>query len=256
MTGKTMAVALAPFLQSFPEVTTLGVRATMADYSAEEREAMVRAHRIFFPTRRFVHLFHAAGKTTFPSISSYVCRHFRFTQHLLFQYLRLPHPRVRAYFGPRQKLRILREFELPVMVSSARCHPAEMHFVASESELARWAHRYNPVLVQQWIDLSIQLLQVWVNYRCLAILYGGGDRGFCGAGEYIDPDGWNRHVTHRETERLVTQGQLNDIAVEWGYGSGMWWLLGVSQPPSRIRTPSGIIHRHQYIGQLVQAGKL
>src|SRR5208337_1638471 len=64
-------VAIAPFLRSCPRLITLGVRASMGDYTPRQREMLLSARQIFFPTLRFVKILEAAGIKTFPSAFAY-----------------------------------------------------------------------------------------------------------------------------------------------------------------------------------------
>jgi hypothetical protein len=88
-----LKVALAPFLRECAGVITLGIRAAMSDYSQKERDLLLHAERIFFPTPRFSMLFKALEKSTFPSATTYGYQRSRVIQQLLTESLGLAHPR-------------------------------------------------------------------------------------------------------------------------------------------------------------------
>ena len=85
-------VAIAPFLRSCPHLITLGVRASMGEYTPCQRRMLLSASQILFPTPRFVGILQAAGKKTFPSALAYSVRKSRLIQEVLFQFLKCPHP--------------------------------------------------------------------------------------------------------------------------------------------------------------------
>ncbi len=251
-----LRVALAPFLSYCPQVTTLGVRPGFADYQPWERELLARADLILFPTRRFVYVFDAAGKRTFPSMASYQFRRDRVAQYSLLSYLDLPLPRTRIYYGDRQRARILDDFALPVVAMSPLGMPRREAIVTDARDLGSWGERYDPVIIQEFLPLQRFVRLVCVNYECLAALETleyGRQPGPVRTLALGHPD---LEEILAATSDLLRASALDDIVVEWGYAKSRWWVLGLAEPPAKIATPSGLISRYDRICELVAAGAL
>jgi hypothetical protein len=249
-------VALAPFLLDCPQVTTLGLRAGLANYLPWERSLLAQADRVFFPTRRFIGVLDAAGKPTFPSMASYQYGVDRLLQFSLLAYLDLPFPRTRSYYGQRQKAQILRDFELPLVALSPHVAPRSECIVSTAEALSAWTARYNPVAIQELLPLARRVRLVCVNFHCLTALEtceNGSPHG------EFHPVDWRHPELHSLldiTLQFLRLASLDDMVVEWGYGKQQWWILGMSRPPVRIATLAGVVSRHRYVCEQIAAGLL
>jgi hypothetical protein len=253
---KGLKVALAPFLRKCPAVMSLGIRATISEYSATARAAILHAERIFFPTPRFVDIFGALDLPTFPNPTTYQYQRSRVLQQSLFKYHDLPGPRTRVYYGARQKARILKDFALPVLLLSPQAIPEKTVLVRNTADLTYWSELYNPVLVQEAVPLEERYWLLCVHYQILAAVRTRSVDPRQPAEEPVSLQGpaLSRPLEH--TRQLLHAGRLDDILVEWGYGKGRWWLLGLFRPPVRMPTMDGTLQRHQHICELIQAGVL
>jgi hypothetical protein len=255
-TSQASYVAFAPFLLDYPQITTLGIRPGLVDYSREERDLLSRADRVLFPTRRFVQVLDAAGKATFPSAASYLFRSSRLLQHYLFAYYDFPVPRTRVYYGHRQKAMILKDFSLPLVAMASYVAPGAKRLIDAPGDLWSWVTDFNPVIVQEFVPLTIRVRLVCVNYQCLGGLTGGG---YVDSHEpltpiNVDEPQWSRML--EPTLRLLRANRLDDVMVEWGFGKGQWWVLGMLRPPVKVVAPVGSINRHQHMGELFVSGRL
>lgn len=157
-------VAIAPFLRSCPSLITLGVRASMGDYTPWQREILLAARLILFPTLRFVRILEAAGKKTFPSAFAYSVQKSRLIQEALYQVLKCPHPLTRIYYG-RQKSSIPDDFPFPVyamgpdMIGKAR-------LVSNSRDLQAVSEIYNPLIIREVLDYEKRFLLIFINYEC------------------------------------------------------------------------------------------
>jgi hypothetical protein len=228
----------------------------VADYSAAELELLRRTACIFFPTPRFAELFRAAGKTTFPCATTYQYQRSRLLQQSLFDYAKVPSPRTRAYYGMRQKERILKEFTFPLVVLSPDAGQKETHLVTKVEELDSLTAQYHPVLIREALPWVARVRMVFVQYQCLSALR---------VTEFSTKDVEQEPLALKaaflveilaRTEQLLRTAMLEDIAVEWGYAERQWWLLGLARPPARIRTTAGVLNRHQYLCELIQTGAI
>ena len=254
--GSPNKVALAPFLSSCPEVVTLGIRPSMEEYTPEERDLLLGASRIFFPTPRFADLFQALGIATFPRPTTYRYQRSRVLQQLLFQYMDCPHEKTRIYHG-RRKARIPQDFPFPFLLLSPWTRSAASFLVSDPGDFLRTAPLFNPVLARRKVAWRERWRLLWVGFQCL-----GGQRlaPFESGGPSFEPvplePPFPGGVMERSRDLLLRAG-LDDIVVEWGQTQdGEWKIIGLSRPPVKWETPGGVVHRHEHIARLIMEGKL
>lgn len=258
-TGETAAsrhIALAPFLSACPPVRTLGIRPAMGDYTEEERRLMREADRIFFPSARFITVFQAIDKPTFPSAASYLYRRSRLHQQILLKFLRAPHRRTRIYFGARQKARMLEEFRLPVEVMAPSTHPGRVHLAKDWTSALTHAAMYNPVLVREARPIADCIRLTCVRFTCIGAARGVYANGTVERVAALAPSDPTLSELVSQTERFTLTAGLDDIALDWGLIDGLWLILQIARPPLHIETPGHTLHRHDHICALIEAGAL
>jgi hypothetical protein len=253
---RAVKVAIAPFLRAYPCVTTLGIQPSIADYADSEQRLLRDAECIFFPTQRFVDIFEAAGKATFPRATTYRYQRSRSLQQSLFHYLRIPCPHTRVYYGSHQKREILKDFSIPLWLMNLNPLKGQPRLVTSAVDLDFWAERCNPVIIREVLPLTERFCLIAVQQRCIAALRLPADLSERTGAEPADLAAATLQAIWVATGRLLRTALLDDIAVEWGFANGHWQVLGLDRPPPRVPTGSGMLHRHHYIGGLIQAGML
>jgi hypothetical protein len=256
-------VALAPFLRSCPGIITLGVRPTIADYSAQEQSLLRGAVRIFFPTRHYAYLFHALKRSTFPAYTTYRFQHSRVLQQILFAYLQMPRPLTRICFGERQKRAILKAFSFPFVAMGPRAAVQEgCHRIENPTDFDQCCRCYNPIIIQEAVDWTERLRFLCVGEDCVGVLRQiiAGFRASSGSwgAPYVPAplDEPELQPVLRQTREFVRRVHLDDMTIEWGYGNGAWQLIGMTRPPVHWPMPVGVLNRHDYICRLVQSGDL
>lgn len=249
-------IALAPFLRSCPNVITLGIRALIGDYSVEERALLAQARRIFYPTIRFVDVFHAARKICFPSYFNYRIQRSRILQATLLGYSGCPHPPMRIYFGPKQKLRIPMDFAYPFVLMGPVARPETRHLVNDGITLQRLTATYNPVIVQAHEPWRETIRLTCVAFDCLAAIrtrFTDAEPAAAGpvpGQQLLSMDLWGN------TRKLLATARLDDMAVEWGLGKDGWQLIDMGRPPVLVDSSEGILHRHRHVCRLITEGLL
>jgi hypothetical protein len=249
-------VALATFLRSCPAIITLGIRATIDDYSTEEQSLLRHAKRVFFPTPRYAYLFNALNIPTFPAYTTYRFQHSRVLQQILLSYLGMPHPFAHIYFGKRQKAAILQTFNFPFVAMGPLVAAHKNHLVDNAKALEQCSQCYNPLIIQEAVAWTERVRILCVHGDCVGALRQNRHHLLHAHYEPVPmehPD--LQWVLHR-TQDFVRRVHLDDIVLEWGYGNDNWQLLELLRPPVRWPTPEGILNRHDYICELVQSGKL
>lgn len=252
----TERIALAPFLARCPGVRTLGVRPTLGDYTARERELLRSADRIFFPTVRYVEVFDAASLPTFPSASSYRYGRSRLLQSLLFQQLPWPAVKARLYFGKRSKSRMLDEWSPPFDILPPDPRRSALCRILNVRDIDAVPETCHPLVVREVIPWEERLRLVSVHYECIAILRIAGEgetHPVSTLAAHGIPDLDLLLTMNRD---FVRKARLDDIAVEWGLWSGQWRLVETTPPPLHIRTSGHTIRRHSIICDLIVSGTL
>ncbi len=248
-------IALAPFLKGCPSVRSLGIRPSMGDYTEEERERMRSADRILFPTQRFVLVFKAIGKPTFPSPASYLVRRSRLHQQVFFKVLGIPHGKTRIYYGARQKRRMMEDFHLPVDVLAPEATPASVHRVLDWERARAVAERYNPVIVRQAVPLRDCIRLTSVRFACV-----WATRGRIQGAQFIPHEFLSTRdpfiaTPVSDTETLTRHAGIDDIAVDWGLSDEGWHVLQLARPPLRLGIPGPSLSRHDHIAALIAEGR-
>jgi hypothetical protein len=249
-------IALGPFLRSCPSVRTLGIRATMGDYTEDERELMRRTEKIFFPSARFVTIFQAIEKPTFPSPPTYLYRRSRLHQQILFKYLGIPHGRTRIYFGRRQKDRMRSELRLPLEIMGPGALTGAVRHATDWAVATRCAAAINPAIVRETPSLQGCMRLTCVQFGCMGAARGTYGDGAITLLEPLALDDPSLSTLIRDTEHIARSAGLDDISFDWGLADGGWQLLQIVRPPLRIETPGHTLCRHDYICELIEKGML
>jgi len=227
----------------------------MGDYPAEHRRLMHRARCVFFPTIRFVDIFQAIGKPTFPSSASYRYPRSLVLQELLFQHLKLPHPRSRIYFGRRQKRHIADDFRFPLLLMSPGAPGGDAaHVVHNHEMLEDLLPRHNPVVVREYTEWEERARLILVGFKCVGVLRsvptGSGSLSF----EPMEFEHPLLRTPLNVTSRFLPRVQLDDVTIEWGLSGTGWQLLSMTRTPVRWPTTAGTIIHHAYISDLIESG--
>lgn len=256
-------VAIAPFLRWCPQIITLGVRASMGDYTPLQRRMLLSASQILFPTPRFVRILQAAGKRTFPSAFAYTVQRSRLVQEVLFQFLKCPHPFSRIYYG-RQKSSISENFSFPFRAMGPRVLDSAWT-VSNACELRAVSEIYNPLIIQEALDYEECFRLVFVNYECVGIIKrvsnterhrfdSHGNPIEPGLAQWVAPDCFNRNIASR-LEKLFRSVQVNDVAAEIGITGKGWRLIELVRPPLSWPTSEGVAYRYELISRLIESNK-
>lgn len=162
-----LRVAIGEQLKACSQVITLGVRSQMTDYSTWERELLLAADMIFYPTVKFVDIFASLGKETFPSANCYRLRGDRLKQTALFRLLRVPHPRTRVYFGRKQKQEIVKDFEYPFLGKKpfGSSDNRQLFLIQNKEKLNWYKEQFNPAYVQEYIAGEREIRILVLNCR-------------------------------------------------------------------------------------------
>jgi len=162
-------VALEGRLRRCRNVVTLGVKTNFSDYSAGEVELIRGAEKIYYPSTFYADLFDAAGKKTFPSYHTYKCVQDKIKQTALFQLLGIPHPRTRAFYGPRQKESIPERFPFPFIAKVPRgsAMGRGVFLIRNRADLQTYLETAHPAYIQSYLPIDRDIRVVIVGARVI-----------------------------------------------------------------------------------------
>ncbi len=149
-------IAIGSQLVRCPEILTLGVHPNLSDYPQWKLDLILEAQKIYFPTSIFADMFQIMGKDVFPSVQTYRFLGDKIKQTILFQYLDLPTPRTRFYFGPRQNASILQDFSFPFIAKKARVSSMGLGvwLIRNQEELNTYLSTNRPAYIQEFLRVD------------------------------------------------------------------------------------------------------
>jgi len=162
----TTFVALGSRLRGVPEVVTLGVRPNFSDYTPKERDLILNAKRVLFPTLNYAQYLTTMGKQIFPSLETYLYSDEKIKQTTLFYMLGIPHPHTRIYYHLHHN-DILRDFSFPFIGKLARssARGRGVFLINSREELKTYLRLTNVAYVQNYLSHDRDLRVVLINYK-------------------------------------------------------------------------------------------
>ena len=253
-----LRVAIGEQLKECPRVITLGVRTQMADYNRAERELLLAAEMIFYPTSRFVDLFATLGKETFPSANCYRLSGDRLKQTALLRLLDVPYPRTRVYYGPKQKREILKDFVFPFVAKKpfGFSNSGETFLIGDQEKLNWYNQHFNPSYIQEYIDADHELRVLVLNYHTLFAYRWKQVSAVCKAGpsqsELCRLDRIPLDAVEL-AKQIAFDAGLSDVAVDMIYDGSCYWVQQLSFQSSRSQVGGD---RFKLIVEMIERGEL
>lgn len=149
-----------------PEVLTLGVKPNFMQYTAQQRELILRAERILFPSLNYAQFFTTIGKKIFPSLETHLYADEKIKQTTLFYMLGIPHPRTRVYYHLHHA-GILEDFEFPFIAKLARnsARGRGVYLIRDREELDQYLRTVRVAYIQEFLPHERDLRVVLINYQ-------------------------------------------------------------------------------------------
>lgn len=223
--SKTPFVALGKFLKECEWLITLGVRPLISSYTRYEQELIKKSPIIFFPTTRYVALFQAIGKPTFPSPYSYYFKKRRLLQWTLASYLNLPRLKTRCYKKGSSIETVLENFSLPVRILNLNNNSSTGTVIETREKLGEIFQSTPRMIIVQEIptDVMAEVMLVFSFYELVGLRWTEGDAK-------LPP-----FITEL-TSNTVKTAHLDDIAVRWILTERGWLFAGMELPPGVFYT--------------------
>lgn len=254
-------VAIGEELKACTHVVTLGVRPQISDYTADERKLLRTADVIFYPTIKFVDIFAAIGKETFPSVNCYRLQGERLKQAYLFRLLKVLHPRTRVYYGHEQKQNIVKDFSFPFVAQEASLASGEGHgyLIKNRQELYWHIEHFNPVCIQEYLPRAQELRVAVLNYR-VAGTYWQELAVSDAVAELAHKTTYLTNGSISEAISLATHvacaAGLSDVIVKMVVDGGLLWVTGLDFGFDGEGSCQGDDNRLTLIMKMIEQGEL
>ncbi len=162
-------IALGARLKQFPGIHTIGFRPDFRDYSPEERELILKAEKIYYPTAFYADLFNAMGKKTFPSFHTYKFALDKIKQTAAFTMLGIAHPKTRVFYGRKQKKTISDYFDFPFIAKKPRnsARGSEVYLIENTAQLDEYLKKRWPAYIQEYLptDRDMRIIIIGQKIR-------------------------------------------------------------------------------------------
>jgi len=216
-------VAIGKQLSECPHVITLGVRPQFSSYSPEEITLIRSTPAVLFPTWRYVTIFDATGKPTFPSISSYQYRRSLHLQASLCTYLNIPSLKIRLYAGNRQKKNIYGDFTLPVKIIYGQNRETIAY---SQDQLRKAIMLTHKVIIQECPGENDPVVElVVIGYQVVGMTSCFSLRPL--------------QQILKLSEHICKKAHIDYASMRWVYSDNSWKFLKMTHPPLQFKDLTG-----------------
>ncbi|MEJ5301676.1 MAG: hypothetical protein WHS38_11870 [Thermodesulforhabdaceae bacterium] len=171
-------VALGRRISFSESVPVLGVRLNWDEYNIDEQKLLWEADLIYYPSRLYEQFFKALGKKVFPrNYCEFIGNKIR--QTLLFEWLAIPHPRTRIYYGKVRKEQILQEFSYPFIAKDpvGSSQGRGVFLISSEEDLGRYLENHHPAYIQEYLPVDRDLRVVVLGSKAVHAYWRIGRTG-------------------------------------------------------------------------------
>jgi len=166
MSRKGASISLGKRLRTCPSFKCLGVVPNWDDYSDADRQTIFEAEKVHYPTALYEDVFLSLGKEVFPRNS---CRFIgsKIRQTALFQFLGIPHPKTRLYYGANRAARICADFRYPFIAKTptGSSMGTGVYLIKNEHDLAEYLDQHLPAFIQEYLDIDKDLRVVIIAGR-------------------------------------------------------------------------------------------
>lgn len=253
-------VALGSRLRGVPEVLTVGVKPNFLDYTARERELIMHADVVLYPTLNYAQFFTTMGKPIFPSLETYLYADEKIKQTTLFLMLSLPHPRTKIYFR-RHHQDIQGEFRFPFIGKLARssARGKGVFRIRDSAELATYLKRTNIAYIQEFLPHDRDLRVLLVNYQPVLAYWR-----ICPPGDFrtnvsqggaisfddIPPEGI------RLAQQICRKCKFNDVGLDLIFSGDKWYVIEANMKYGRKGLKMKGLNLKEILRQKLLSGEL
>jgi len=260
MARRNNFVALGSRLRGVPEVETLGVRPNFLDYTPRERERILTADMVLFPTLNYAQFLTTSGRKIFPSLETYLYADEKIKQTTLFYMLGIPHPHTRIYYCLHHQ-DILKDFSFPFVAKVPRSSARGRGVFRIDSEEALDAYlAVNKVAyIQEYVPHERDLRVVLINYQPVLAYWRipcpGNFKSNLAQGGMIDFDHIPREGVEAAREAAL-KCRLNDAGIDLIHSRGLWHVMEANMEYGRKGLKIKGLDLKEIIREMLLSGEL
>ncbi|MFC1821934.1 RimK family alpha-L-glutamate ligase [Thermodesulfobacteriota bacterium] len=225
----SLYIAIGSRLKGVPEVMTIGLRPNFSDYLPREKEYLLNAGTILYPTLNYAQFFSTMGKKIFPSLESYLYADEKIKQTTLFNMLGLQHPRTRFYY-PLHHGDILKDFRFPFIakIPRASAQGRGVFKIHNQEELESYLRLTKVAYIQDYLPHNRDLRIILINYQSVLAywresrqgnfrtnLFQGGAINF----NDVPPE------PLRLAQEYAKKCKFNDVGLDFIFHGGKWYMI-------------------------------
>jgi ribosomal protein S6--L-glutamate ligase len=255
-------VAIGRRLARFAEITTLGLRPNLDDYTPAQRELIAAAPTIYYPTNAFAEQLHFLGKRIFPSLACHLMECDKIRQTTFFGLAGLPHPRTRVFYG-RQRAEIERHFAYPFIAKTPRgsAQGRGVFLISGPEDLAAYlAHpRHGPAYIQERLPITRDVRVVVIAFEPVCAYWrippAGDFRSNVAQGAAVDFEGVPKAAVELAVE-AARRGGLDEVGVDVAMVEGSPLLIEFNMKFGRKGPLMAGVDVVELVGRKILAGEL
>jgi len=151
---------------------TLGVKPNFHDYPPHERDLILEAPLILYPSLNYAQFFTTLGKRIFPSLETYLYADEKIKQTTLFNMLGISHPRTKIYYHLHHG-DILKEFSFPFIAKLPRASAQGrgVFKINNEDALEKYLQLTQVAYIQEYLPHERDLRVILINYEPILVYW-------------------------------------------------------------------------------------
>jgi ribosomal protein S6--L-glutamate ligase len=236
------------------------VKPNFKDYTKEERDKILSAEKILYPTVNYAQFFTTLEKSIFPSLETHLYADEKIKQTTLFYMLGIPHPRTRVYFSGHHD-DILEDFKFPFVAKIPRSSACGRGvFKINDAGALKQYLSKNPVAyIQEFLPHDRDLRAVLVNYEPVLVYWREKNprefRANLSQGGKLCFDNIPLEAVHL-AQQSAMQCKFDDVGLDLIYSKGQWYVIEANMKYGRQALKSLGLDLKEIIRQKLLSGKL
>ena len=261
MNPSKMAVALELRLRQCGNVITLGVRPNFADYSKAERELIIGAECVYYPSSFYADMFCAMGKKIFPSIHTYRFAQDKIKQTALFQLQNIPHPETRTFYGRGKSEKILSHFRFPFIgkIPRGSALGRGVFLICDQRALDDYCAKTKVAYIQKYLPIDRDLRVVVIGNRIAHAYWRinppGEFRSNVGMGGHIALDNIPAKAKSLALDTARCCG-WNDVGLDICEHENRYYVLEANMKYGKAGFKTAGIDYHRLMEDLIRNGEI
>ncbi len=253
-------IALGSRLRGVPEVLTLGVKPNFRDYTEKERELILNAEVVLYPTLNYAQFLTTMDKRIFPSLETYLYAGEKIKQTSLYYMLDLPHPKTRFYYHRRHQ-DITKDFTFPFVAKLPRASSQGrgVFLITNPDELSEYLPKTHVAYIQEYLPHERDVRVLLINYRPVLSYWRERPPGGFKTNVYQGGSINFEEIPDRVlclAQEAARKCRFNDVGLDFIEHGGRWYLIEANMRYGREGLKMKGMDLKTVIGDMLVAGEI